>query len=86
MNALKGYVVVENLDKDLTKTEGGIYVQQMSKPHVGHYKVISVSDKDDAEFKVGDTVWALEANVSRSTNFGNPELGIIKYENVMARD
>jgi len=87
MKALKGFVIVESLDKDLNKTEGGIYVQQSSKPNVGHYKVISVSNKEeDSEFKEGDSVWALEINVSKSNNFGNNDLGIVKYSNIMAVD
>lgn len=87
MKALKGFVVVECLDEDMSKSSGGIYIQQNEKPNVGHYKVISVSEKEEnCEIKEGDTIWALSSNVSKSSNFNNDKLGIVKYNNVMSVD
>lgn len=86
MKALKDYVVVENLDEDVSKTSGGIYIQNTEKPHVGHFKVLSVGKIDNCELSIGDTVWALLSNVSTSSNFNNDKIGIIKYVNIMAKD
>lgn len=87
MKALKGFVIVECLDQDMNQTSGGIYIQQKEKPNVGHYKVVSVSDNEEnSEIKVGDTIWALTVNVSKSSNFNNDNLGIVKYVNVMSVD
>ena len=91
MKALKGYVIVESIDIDETedkKTEGGIFIAPVGKtekPNVGHYKVISVGGTE-TELKDGDTIWALTGVVSKSTNFENEKIGILKYEHVMSVD
>lgn len=86
MHALKDFVVVESLDSDLSKTKNGIYIQNKSSPNVGHYKVLSVGNVEKAEIKEGDTVWALVSNVSKSSNFEDENIGIVKYVNIMAVD
>lgn len=84
MQAMKGFVVVKALDKDVEKTSGGIYVKQAERPNVGHYEVISAYD--GSGLNAGDKVWALISNVSKSSNFGDNTIGIVKYDNIMARD
>lgn len=84
---MKDFVIVESLDEDLSKTKGGIYVQQSTKPYVGHYKVLSVGNGiENCEIKVGDTIWSAVSNVSTSSNFGNDKVGVVKYTNIIARD